>query len=584
MNIFETIKFLINRKKVLQLNPGSVEHANLDDTGVTITIEQIEKILKDEENFKKFLNPKENQSFFHDGIIFNTYVQAVRDYIKFFLQRSVVFDKEVLKRASIITGEKFKNNKPKPNSYYNLKEIASKLITLPDVSQYNPNSHSFDSLSDFVKYMNDENIVHSDSILDSVCGFEVIASELRAELIKLPTDLNNYSDVLVLNDEMQTKIDSLSPKRENIPEKKIIKTKTRFDSTKYTINPDFEKLVMSHIPKDITDKGKLAYEIYKAVCLCVEYDVGYFIKGNDELSQDFIKRLRNKTLSELDENDNRVICTRFTELYCYFLSKYDIESEIIETKSLNANEDGPFHWSARVKLENDIILVDGTNGIFDQNGVNMTDMTRAKIGLNPANFKSFKKNDYSSEVDSSALGYVFQKDVDIIQKLIEEQDLDLKRNEITISDRLEIMKLQLQKLKGTNLGNYATVQYMTALFGKLLPQNYSKNIVRITKSLYTQDAEDIYSYFPIIYMKSSNDEYVYYAYDEEQGLRQISREILKSRIQSGDLQYIKGKEGHIPGLDDLKDKPSVTNAQSLLENGEPANDTKFDNNDNFEKS
>ena len=71
---------------------------------------------------------------------------------------------------------------------------------------------------------------------------------------------------------------------------------------------------------------------------------------------------------------------------------------------------------------------------------------------------------------------------------------------------------------------------------------------QMSLNMYVQEGEDIYSYFPIVYLQKDKDEYEYYCYNQENGLKQMELKDLKHLLDTGKLNYIVGKENRIPGL------------------------------------
>lgn len=560
MNIFELLIAKLNRKKIKRLNVGTHTGAlTKSDTQEYITISTIQSILQDKNTFKKFMDSSKNQCFFSEGIGFDEYVQAVKDYVKFFLRKNIVLSKDELKRAQIITGEKYKNSRPKAKKDYTLDEIAALLLYVPnELSYQEKENEAIRSLADFTAFMQNEKALHSYNIASNICDFEVIDMDLRNAMLSIPSDFDSKSDVLRLDENMYVQINSLvhriKEKNERDP---VITVRKKFNPENFSLNPDFEKIIIDKIPKDITDRARLAFEIYKTVYSFVEYDVGYFIKSDDELSMDFIERIRNKKISELSEDHNRAICTTASELYCYFLSKYNIESNIVESKRATQTDKNRCHCCVEVILDDDVILADATDGIIDDNGNNMTDMTRIKLGLNPAHFKSKKGRAYSSVVPESAIGYNLQKEVDFISQMIQEQGLNSQSSDITIEQKIDIMQTQLKKLKDTNIGNFVMVQYMRSLFTRLFPRFSIEDTIGLSTSLYTNRGKDVYSYFPVIYLKRTDGSYSYYTYDSELGLKQITDEEIEDMTQKKELYVVKGKEGHIPGIGKAKNQLAV---------------------------
>ena len=560
MNIFEFLKTKMNRNRIKRLNPGNSVQRDNGDTKELITISTIESILRDKNTYKEFMDPSKNQRFFEKGCSFEDYQQAVKDYVRFFSRRNVVFDKKELKRASTITGEKYKNSKQKKPSQYSLEEIAARLIYEPNVNTYKSGMQELNSLSNFTAFINDDHINHSSHMLTSVCGMDVVDVDLRQQLLSIPSYFDAQSKALRLDTDMYLQIGSMMEKMQQKNKNgSVITQRMKFYPQSYSVNPDFEKIIMSKIPTNIKDKGRLAYEIYKAVYSTVEYDVGYFIKKNDELSEDYVERLKSKDISELDENNKKVVCTTATELYCYMLSKYGINSCIVTTRNTANVNNTRSHWYAEVFLDDDVISADATNGVLDSNKLHMTDMTRIKLGLNPANFISQKGRDYSVKVSEKSPAYALQGDVDFIKQMIDELDMNTTPQEVTVDEKIDILQAQLKKIKDINIGNLATVQYIRSLFSKLF-LTY-QNVIGLTGSLYIQDGQDNYNYYPIIYLKQVDGGYRYYSYDKDSGLKQMSGETIEEMIGRGELQVTKGKMGHVPGVNgnwhDKDDVPEI---------------------------
>lgn len=240
MNFFATIIARINRGKMLKLNAPGDNTKMHGDTEEVITIDTIEGILRNEDTFKRFLDWGQNQDFFSGNLNFSDYVQAVKDYVNYFKDRGVVFDKDELKRASIITGEKYKNNKPKTDLSEE-EQIANTIYKTGEINEV---------------------------VADDVKNIE---ANLKSKIYDLQAIFAQYR--VSLNDSIIDKISKMQQQDyENSIEQSSYYEEEAFDSSKYTMDLNLKKLLISKIPKDVTDKGSLAYLIYKVVYSTLQYE------------------------------------------------------------------------------------------------------------------------------------------------------------------------------------------------------------------------------------------------------------------------------------------------------------------------
>lgn len=219
MNIFKVISTKLNRGKVLKLNTPKKKNIDNIDSKKTITISSIRSILGNEETFEKFLDWNQNQDFFGEGLFFEDYIQASKDYISYFMNRGVTFGKDELKRASIITGEKYKNSKEKKKVGHTVDELIANTI-------YNTGTI--------------ESIVNNDN--------QEIDEVLKDKIYELPKIFSSYkvcldnSIINTINQLRQKDIDS------TIAENDINKINSQ-DYTVVTIDQE----CLEHIPDDVDD-------------------------------------------------------------------------------------------------------------------------------------------------------------------------------------------------------------------------------------------------------------------------------------------------------------------------------------------
>ena len=335
-----------------------------------------------------------------------------------------------------------------------------------------------------------------------------------------------------------------------------IRSRTEFNPKNYSLDKDFEKTITDKIPANVTDKGQLAFEIYKAVCLSVQYNVGYFIKYKDVLYKNYIEQLKDKKISELSEKDNKIICTNWAELYCYMLSKYNIKSSILEAKVVNKNVLQSYHWCTEFYTDTDTIRADATTGTIDNESLNLTDMCRIKLGLNPVNFVCRNNFKYTDSVKCDAPGFNLLKSQNLVRNILKDDNADIDK--LSSFDKVKIINKQLHLIKPMQLDNYSSFQYIKAIFERVFYNYYQYNDLGLSSSFYTEKSKNNFEFFPIMYFKSNNKFYYYFYNREEAEMKNISKTHLLQMIEEGKIRKIIGKDTQIPGL--CKQKEAHTNS------------------------
>lgn len=286
---------------------------------------------------------------------------------------------------------------------------------------------------------------------------------------------------------------------------------------------------------------------------------GYFIKRKDPTEKKFIESVRDRSMSEVTPEKLRVGCTTGAEIYCYMLSLYGIESNLLKGVNIDENNNKTRgHWLAKVLLEDDTITADGTNAVWDKEGYHLSDMTRLKIGLIPANFVSSRGRVYAEETTPEETGYSYRREVNDIVSLIAKANANKDQDQgISVTEKVEILKEQLMKVNKEDIGNTETLQYVRELFKVLFEkeQDMDSQMIGLSSSLYTEDRKEEYSYYPIIYIRQQDGGYAYYSLDKENGLKSLDAVSIREGIESKRIYVRVGKDGDIPGLyDDPNEK------------------------------
>lgn len=528
MGILNKLKNLFKKSQYLQLDEGKEKN---NRTVPIITIDTIESIINNDEIYQKFINLKNAQEIFYNNTTKYDYVKAIYDYADFMQQQGKQFSKEILKRIKKITGHKLKNSNHaiKSTENYELQDIALSIIR--DDNAFNLFVNLDDNNGTFCGF--------SKSQLEQYIGTN-LAQIFQQSLIKL-------------NDESKKRLEIIS-------EIYGIKLNSyTIDISSYEpIDEEFEKAIMNGIPID-ADKETLIEEIYCNLNKMVEYDQ-YVFSMNQDLSNDFVNRLYNKSTKE-SSNDKKVTCKTWAELYTYILKKNGINAYI----NLNG-----VHKNVTIIDGLQIITADATNLTQSQiDKTQMSDLTRARLGIKPAGLKirDLKSNvERQIDVQSQKEFSIDKSELENVSELIDligndrnytSELFDINENS-DVQNILKELSLINNILQESHLSGIERIDYLSNLRYMIMGEEERKK-TGLFHSLYTQDENynrEIVAIFSVNIGDEKNPNYKYLTYADEKGLVPITQSEITKRIEDGTYNIIPEKRP-IVGIDYEKIKVKV---------------------------
>lgn len=329
------------------------------------------------------------------------------------------------------------------------------------------------------------------------------------------------------------------------------------------VNPDLEKAVMENV--QISDNKVIyAFNIYDELNKRLTFS-STMIALKQDLENPIIRSIYFQDISKYDEDNNRVTCRNWSELYAYFLEKYIGENAYINKKGK--------HKNVKFAIDDIIITADATNSIFSElDKTDFTDLTRAKLGFAPAGFKT---NFYVPELDKRIREYNIL-DVDKINSEYSEykeksnvQELvnllgseNLTNRMLNLDNGKEIDNI-LRKLKfisdiisNSNMQNMDNFKYLQVLRKNILSKE-ELNRVSVVRKLHTNIDENLdCELLPVISINIANSteepKYLYLMHNKEKGLCRITKEGILDIVGMNRLQVIKDNGWILPGIEELE--------------------------------
>lgn len=529
MGLVQKLLNKLNRKRILKLN----------SSGFNISIDCLEEFLKGNKKIK--LNQKTYKA--------RNYKKQMHLYIMFLISKGVKLSKRELANAKRITGVDYKNNN---GNDFGEKAFLLKLIR----------THTLDKNYIETKEYKEGKL----EVYNSETGVYYSIDAVNKAIINLRKQLNepNMQEIILGNKEQQ----EINQVMLDIQRQKTMKGLKQVENRRKlpenaTVNPEFEQLIIRQIKKKpLESTEELAFRIYNALNQNVEFNPGYFMGKDDEISKKFIERIMSKKISEVTSKNNRIVCKQWSELYAYFLRKYGIDSNIVSIGSeLQNKEQIQGHSYVEVYTDNGIIKADATEGkISPIDQSNMPDLSRTRLGLAPVGFESpvilkKMKQKYEDGKDyKTPYAYPFKQDVIILMELIKK---DKSFNFINTNERIaKGFEYIFSQINGTDLRGMALIDYLKNTFSRAIPlQENDKHRAGLSTSIYTKTEDNKYEYVPMLYRQIDENTYEYYPIINGKVV-QMNNEEIEELVNQGEMHIIPGKAGHIPGIKfELKETP-----------------------------
>ena len=297
------------------------------------------------------------------------------------------------------------------------------------------------------------------------------------------------------------------------------------------IDPEFEKRIVSNIPKNISDE-LMAYNLYIELNKQVSLDSRFYITFQDD-AEEYNAELLNKKIDDI--NPNNLVCRTWSDIYCYLIKKYtDIECFI----SLSRRNGGGHRYVILLMDNGNTIAVDGTNVVHDNMlDTNFTDILRCKLGLPTVNFTAYK--DYNRRMDTVD-GKINPKE--IIEKIInisgtkdeiENMSNLIKNNKLDTKSKLKLFMDFIEKRK--NLDSIS----MRALFSNLTYLFFYGQEKVFALDYYKELEDGQYEYINCIkYYDEDAKKYRYLLFDKELGFIETTMEEINEMVNNGNMNYV----------------------------------------------
>lgn len=590
----DTSEKKISDAPFVELKPA--KKLDLDATQGIATIDKIEKIIFDKEEFNKFINFDKNYKEFVDvdeqgirpDILYNKinqvrdcYIEGVKCYYEYFAKNGgIKFSREEMSRIKRICIDFEETNENKlykiATSIIRNKEISDEFLKQP----YDKPFYGYDKLdilneipkvfgdmrsSDLISSNREESLFNYVDDLNRLINrrldmseHQVISETEAKNLMDLQDVYNVARDHRSLNKFLKNlcngepyrgvtlnKIQNVTNKFSvsyngdftpltsmliGVKRWNDINSYEELDMTK-EINPNFERLIMEHIPDDVSQEEK-AYMIYAELAKKLRYNTGFYLGGQD-LSRKWVRDIYDEDISSLTNTNNEVACSSFSRLYAYLLNKNGIEAHVVK-KAHSKHKFVRFE----AKDENGHVnhgIADATNMFNPINGFSLPDIVGIKMDSKPIGFvypfdieKYVVQNQITDLDDSVYLKELHEKYLKYISsdsKETEELISTIKpkiKGEIDDSDKSVLTKLNFinnQINRCDNLGGMEKYIYLNNIT-KLLFHSNEEDKFRISAYFKRIDSGDDgerreYKEIPVFRYKTTDGENLYFTFNKD---------------------------------------------------------------------
>jgi len=252
----------------------------------------------------------------------------------------------------------------------------------------------------------------------------------------------------------------------------------RYIDENLDMDQKFYESVMDEVDLHKSD-AFLALDIYRSFNQKVSYDELFALFEQDQ-SLDFIRDIYQKSVEDITEEENSVICTTWATAFAYFLNKNGIDAVV--NQEVN-------HAQVFFKADQHIFRADATGKLIGYGEKNqMSDLTRCKLGILPQGFLIYEENEQglmeeknffdSSFYKSSA--YQENKIDDYTMNILEElkQDENFYSYEIPedFSNTFSQIAMISAMLSMGKLDTVGGITYLKHLMKVLIPEDERKKI------------------------------------------------------------------------------------------------------------
>jgi len=289
--------------------------------------------------------------------------------------------------------------------------------------------------------------------------------------------------------------------------------------------------VMGSIPSNYDQTDSSIY-VYIKLCQLLKYDPVFYMsnqKGDIAKVHEDIKRI-----SRIKPGSN-VVCYEFNLLYGFFLKELGIN---FESSNIDKTKYGGSHTSLRYRVGKYLVSADAVTSILygDLTGCK----SKADInGLTCYNMNSKTRDEFQDRInricndmyDKKTTTYTRLKN-DTYRKIYRLYPLNLRFNNY-------IDDLNNCSLDGLDAMGYA-LRLRRLLFSEIEREDYVHFNILCDNRCTSPELTSI--------ITVGNEEFDYYEYKPNEGVRKVSKEYVEGNMNKGNITYIKNSIEEIPGI------------------------------------
>lgn len=215
---------------------------------------------------------------------------------------------------------------------------------------------------------------------------------------------------------------------------------------KGNVDKDLEQSVLSNVDFSKSELA-IALQIYIELCKKLVYDAN-FLAFNQDISIPMMKNIYEKSIDEVNLEQNLVICSQFSDIYATLLRKCGFDARVR----------GDFHKFVVFKCNNHIVEADSSKQLMGVYDFYFCDLTRCKLNLQVGGFSYADDKEKAKEDLNRAYAELNSDVPTFMVEIIELLSKNAKR--YPFAKRIEIIE---QKSRMTKLQSVDYIGYILAI-------------------------------------------------------------------------------------------------------------------------
>lgn len=337
--------------------------------------------------------------------------------------------------------------------------------------------------------------------------------------------------------------------------KYITTTDTKYQTIQ--IDSNLEHEIVSGMPENATDLEKAIY-IYIKMCKLLTYDEEYYaVNQKGEAAE---KHRSTDYVSSITLEKNKVVCFEFNLIYSKLLNQIGIHF-CSDYKNMVGEAYGEGHANLEFRSDKFLVNADSVTSIL-QGDIMQAKLNQPLVGLNCININQQTQQEFK-EILTKMYQLVAQQDKSIDNNQVEhKQSLEellaeyssITKNvkEVDLNERLSIL---IDKVNSTKMVGIDSLSYVLQLKNILFTKEQIKNNIGVTIVRNNEPFEEgrVAMASAIFTLNSQSfegapEQNIYYYFNPNHELIQISKEDLQTKFNKGLLDYIEKDDPRIPGI------------------------------------